>query len=272
MPPEKTKKTSDSETQQSKETGSVIPEMVLIPQGKAWIGTSDDQIQFMLHYEEWAQEWYDSDLFTVEQPQHEVMVPAFKIGKKPITNDEYYSFLNDAGFRIPKGWIGLHYLDGQANHPVTSVSWEDALAYISWLSSKTGQAFRLPNEIEWEKAARGPDKRIYPWGDKFDPWRCNTSEGGKRSTNEPGEYSPGGDSPFGMLDMVGNVWEWTSSLLLPYPYQDNHTIVDPKTPGKRVVRGGAWYYSRKLARCSSREGMLPNLISTSMGFRLAQSV
>jgi formylglycine-generating enzyme required for sulfatase activity len=147
----------------------------------------------------------------------------------------------------------------------------DALEYCRWLHAQTGLAYRLPTEAEWEQAARGDDGRIYPWGNEFDPWRCNTVESGKRRTTEAGEYSPAGDSPFGLADIAGNVWEWTSSKLQPYPYRPEDGREDPRGSGKFAVRGGAWYYSRKLARCSSREGVLENYISPALGFRLART-
>jgi toxoflavin biosynthesis protein ToxD len=249
-----------------------LPNMIHIPAGIATLGTSDEQIDVMVNQYIWAQEWAENDMFQIEQPQHKIQLPEFEIARFPITNSEYYIFIYNTGYRIPKGWMGLYYLEGQGSHPVTWVSWQDAQAYIRWLNDSAGSNYRLPTEAEWERAARGDDNRMYPWGDTFDPWRCNTDESGKRGTTEVGNYSPGGDSPLGVADMVGNVWEWTSTLIQPYPYQADDGREDPKSDAKRVARGGAWYYSHKLARCSAREGMLPNFISSSIGFRLARSL
>ncbi len=245
--------------------------MVHIPAGEAILGTSKMQVQHLVAREQWAEEWYTHDLFQVEQPQHKVMLAEFEIGRFPVTNAEYYLFVWETSHRVPRGWFGFRYIEEEANHPVTNVSMADALAYCKWLSEDVGQTYRLPTEAEWERASRGDDPRIYPWGDEFDPWRCNTIESAKKSTTQIGIYSPSGDSPFGVSDMAGNVFEWTTSRLMPYPYKVDDGREDHKGSGQRVVRGGSWYYTRKLARCSSREGMLPTFISPALGFRLART-
>lgn len=249
-----------------------IPEMIVIPAGPFFMGTSDAQIQKLLEEEDWAQEWYSSDLFQLEQPQHQITLPSFEIAKFPITNLDYYMFVYNTGHRVPKNWVGFLYLEGQAEHPVVNVSIQDAYAYCEWLNQQSGSHYRLPSEAEWEKAARGIDGRIYPWGEAFDPWRCNTIESGKRMTTPVGSYSPGGNSIYGVADVAGNVWEWTTSHLQAYPYKPDDGRELPSNKGKCVVRGGAWYYTRKLARCAAREGVLMDYISPATGFRLARSI
>jgi formylglycine-generating enzyme required for sulfatase activity len=254
-----------------------LPEMVLIPEGDFIMGISDDQVQHLVIYEEeWAQEWYDRDMFLSEQPQHDLHTPAYEIARHPVTNAEYYHFIWETGHRVPRGWIGFHYGESTADHPVVDVSQKDALAYCQWLTKKAGKslvggAYRLPTEAEWERGARGTDERLYPWGDDFDPWRCNTVESGKRGTTALGEYSPSGDSAWGLMDMSGNVWEWTCSLLQPYPYEFDDGRENLAGKGEFVIRGGAWYYSHKLARCTTREGAQPNFISPALGFRIART-
>jgi formylglycine-generating enzyme required for sulfatase activity len=249
------------------------PAMILIPEGKFFMGTSEDDIKLLqLKESDWAYEWSDNDLFAAEQPQHVVTLPAFEIAQYPVTNAEYHTFIWDVGHRLPRNWSGFTYREDTQNHPVVGVSKVDAEAYISWLNNKTGLVFKLPTEAEWERAARGDDGRIYPWGNTFDPWRCNTAESVKRGTTPVGSYSPGGDSVCGAADMVGNVWEWTQSLFLPYPYRHNSNREDIRSTGRYVVRGGAWYYTRKLARCAAREGILTNHLSPSIGFRLTRSL
>ncbi|PKO00745.1 MAG: formylglycine-generating enzyme family protein [Chloroflexi bacterium HGW-Chloroflexi-4] len=246
------------------------PLMVEIPAGEFLMGTSDQQIAVLLETEKWAEEWVEEGMFQVEQPQHKVELQSFEIGLYPVSNIDYYSFIYNTGHRVPKNWIGYHYADGEANFPVAGISKKDALAYCEWISKNLKTIYRLPNEAEWEKAARGTDGRIYPWGDFFDPWRCNTLESAKRATTANGSYSPSGDSIYGIADMVGNVWEWTSSFLLPYPFK-NISEKEANT-NKCVVRGGAWYYSHKLARCAARETVLADYVSPALGFRLARSI
>jgi formylglycine-generating enzyme required for sulfatase activity len=247
-----------------------MPDMVSVPEGQVLLGTSDDQVLELLQKEDWAEEWYDRELFTIEQPQHVVGVSAFQIARYPVSNSDYHHFIWTTGYRVPREWIGFRFTEGLENHPVTGVSRLDVLAYIHWLNEKLGAHFRLPTEAEWERAARGDDDRIYPWGNDFDPWRCNTMESGKRGTTSNGEYSPSGDSPWQVNDMAGNVWEWTNSVLKPYPYDPQDGREDPKSNGEYVIRGGSWYYSRKLSRCSCREGAVSTFFSPSLGFRLAR--
>jgi len=249
------------------------PVMIEIPAGEFLMGTSDDNVKLLqLRESDWAYEWSDNELFAAEQPQHSIFLSAFEIAKYPVTNEDYYRFIWDVGHRLPRDWIGFTFREDTENHPVVGVSKIDAEAYIEWLNQKTGLNFKLPTEAEWERAARGSDARIYPWGNTFDPWRCNTAESVKKGTTPVGSYSPAGDSTCGAADMVGNVWEWTQSLFVPYPYIPNSSQDSVKARGRYVVRGGAWYYTRKLARCSSREGILANHLSPSIGFRLARSL
>lgn len=248
------------------------PEMITIPEGDYLIGISDDQITHLLRTELWAEEWVEKDMFAIEQPQHIIHMPAFQIGRTPVTNGEYYLFIWTTGYKVPKEWSGFRFAEGTENHPVIGVSKIDVQAYCDWLNETLGADYRLPTEAEWESAARGGDERLYPWGEEFDPWRCNTLESGKRGTTPVGEYSPSGDSPFGVVDMAGNVWEWTSSVLKPYPYQATDGRENGDLRSRFVIRGGSWYYSHKLARTTVREGVLSTFTSPALGFRLGRSL
>jgi len=249
-----------------------LPVMITVPASSFLMGTSDEDItRLQLKESEWAYDWSDNDLFENEQPQHEIALPTFEIAQNPVTNAEYFLFTWDTGHRLPKGWVGIRFADDTGNHPVTGVSRNDALAYAKWLSDRSKLKFRLPSEAEWERAARGTDGRIYPWGHTFDPWRCNTAESMKKGTTPVGLYSQGGDSLCGCVDMVGNVWEWTSSVFMPYPYNPADGREEIKPGVKYVIRGGAWYYTRKMARCAAREALLPDHTSPSLGFRIART-
>jgi len=135
------------------------------------------------------------------------------VARTPVTNAEYARFVVATGHQPPEHWKGMAPPDELRDHPVVNVSWHDAVAYAQWAG------MRLLTEQEWEKAARGIDGRLYPWGDEFDLARCNTHESGIGTTTPVGRYSPGfhpelvegGDSPCGCADMAGNVWEWTAS-------------------------------------------------------------
>ncbi len=248
------------------------PTMISVPEDEFLMGTSSEDITLLqLKESDWAYEWSDNDLFVAEQPQFRMSLPAFEIAKYLVTNAEYHIFIWDVGHRLPRDWTGFTFPEDTENHPVVGVSKIDAEAYIEWLNRKTGMNFKLPTEAEWERAARGIDGRIFPWGNTFDPWRCNTAESFKKGTTPVGFYSPGGDSPCGAADMVGNVWEWTQSPFVPYPYIVDSPAMD-KARGRYVVRGGAWYYTRKLARCAAREGILANYLSPAIGFRLSRSL
>lgn len=167
--------------------------------------------------------------FTMGEPHeaHRVALPEFAISRVPITNAQYQLFVQASGHEPPRGWTGQRPPRGKESHPVVGVSWHDALAYCEWLGKVTGKPITLPSEAEWEKAARGAENaRAHPWGDDFDRTRCNTEELGFGDTTPVGIFL-NGKSPYGCLDMAGNVWEWTRSLWgrknhppeFEYPYQ-----------------------------------------------------
>jgi len=156
------------------------------------------------------------------------------------------------------------------NHPVVGVSWFEALAYCNWLGEITGRSCRLPTEAEWEKAARGTDGRIYPWGSEWAEDRANTSEAGVGRTTAVGAF-PAGASTYGILDMSGNVWEWCSSVgyaEAAYPYRADDGREDLERDVVRALRGGSWYDSRRYARCAVRYYDDPDDFDGSVGFRV----
>jgi len=161
--------------------------------------------------------------------------------------------------------------DPAYNHPaqpVVGVCWHEARAYCAWLSAQTGQDYRLPSEVEWEAAARGRAERRYPWEGDFDPSRCNSFESHVRGTTPAGVF-PAGDTPQGIADMSGNVWEWTSSLYRSYPYRADDGRENSKDgDGRRVVRGGSWDSNRENARCAYRHYTPPGARHNNLVFRV----
>ena len=210
-----------------------------------------------------------------DSPQYLVDVDGFAIGQHPVTIAEYACAVRANAVREPlqAGIVGSGYRpDWQMqqthpDHPVVCVPWNDVIAYCRWLAKITGQRWRLPSEAEWEKAARGTDGRIYPWGDTFDKSRCNTDASGIRTTTSVGSY-PTGASPYHAQDMTGNVWEWTSSVYQSYPYSKNDGRENPNSTGNRVLRGGSWFDNQRDARAACRSSLRLGSLGNQFDFRL----
>jgi len=173
--------------------------------------------------------------FLYGDDKKEVELPEFWIDKAPVTNAEYARFVAETGHKPPEHWKGRTPPNQIADHPVTYVSWDNAVAYAMWAGG------RLPTEEEWEKAARGTDGREYPWGE-WAQGHCNSHEARIGSTTPVGLYSPQGDSLYGCQDCAGNAWEWTTS---------EHEL------GGRVLRGGAFFNKGRYVRCASRFRLIP---------------
>ena len=189
--------------------------------------------------------------------QHQVHLDEYWIGITPVTNRQYQIFVEASGHKTPSHWEVGKIPSKKANHPVVNVSWHDGRAFCEWLSDLSGEIIRLPTEAEWEKAARGTDGRKYPWGDQApDVGLCNFNEN-IGDTTRVGRYSPAGDSPYGCLDMAGNVWDWTSSIYKDYPYRvgDGREAID--SDDSRVLRGGSWNNNGRDVRSAYRSGTHP---------------
>jgi serine/threonine protein kinase/formylglycine-generating enzyme required for sulfatase activity len=207
-----------------------------------------------------------------EQPQREIYLSEYAIGRYLVTNAEYAVFITASHRRPPAHWIDGVPPIGRENHPVVNVTWWDAVAYCKWLSEVTDKAYRLPTEAQWEKAARGTDKRMYPWGQRFDRNKCNTLEGGARSTLPVGSFSPDGDSCHGCADMAGNVWEWMLDWYSKDYYAHSTADENPLGPvngAVKVMRGGSFNTDAWQARTTNRSYANRNLASSEVGFRVA---
>ena len=252
---------------------SWLPTLIPIPAGPFLMGSSDTDTQA------------DSD----EKPPHTLTLPDFWIGKTPVTNAQFRPFVEGDGYRNRQYWtqagwqwreqekiVTPRYWDNEkwngADYPLVGVSWFEAVAYCRWLSAQTSHEFRLPNEAEWEKAARGTDGRIWPWGNTWEVGRCNSKEAGIGKTTPVGQY-PNGASPYGVLDMAGNVWEWCATKWgKPYPYQIEDEWQDAylEQDVSRIWRGGSWYFDQKLVRGAFRLGTVnARYRSDDMGLRVA---
>ena len=231
------------------------PEMVLIPAGEFVLGSNPHQ---------------DREAQTGEQPQHRFALSSFYLAKSPVTNAQYTAFVMDTGHIAPEHWRGGYPPDDREEHPVVAIFWHDAVAYCKWLAEVTGKPYRLPSEFEWEKGARGKDGRIYPWGNQWEPGRCNCKETGKGDTTPVTAY-PAGASPYGLLDMAGNIMEWTRSLYKNYPNDPAQLWEDAEAGGDiwPVLRGGAFIHPRGEMRCAVRRGASPYRWEYHLGFRVA---
>ncbi len=338
----------------------IRPTLVDVPGGTYTIGSADD----------------DPDAFDSEKPQHTVDLPAFAIGRWPVTNAEFACFMEAGGYKddqwwkteLAKRWLrGEDVAGGQLNYylnlwrftqtnadwkaqlegignfspdqiqtveaiakmseedlrralskglsaksrerpeywhdadrnntsqPVVGLTWFEANAYCEWLSAIAGRAHRLPSEVEWEAAARGPSAslrvhssttaekntprsaqgavRVYPWGNDWDVTKANTIEGRVLKPSPVGAYAAaGGVGSFGIEDQTGNVWDWTSSLYQPYPYDSKDGREEANAEGERVVRGGSWDNDGRYARCASRYRLAPAFFTDYIGFRVLSPV
>jgi formylglycine-generating enzyme required for sulfatase activity len=219
-------------------------EMILIPRGEAVFGTGPDDPYFKER---------STDR---EKPQFRAVIPEFYMGIYCVTNDQYFKFVKETGHKPPDHatmetpiWKNGKFPKGKGKHPVVCVSWHDAKAYCDWAG------LSLPTELQWEKAARGIDGRIYPWGNTWDAKKCrNYNNKGLETTCAVDGY-PEGTSIFGMFNMSGNVWEWCEDWYESNAYERyarNDTTL-PKTGQLKLVRGGSWHGSIPLPfRCAAR--------------------
>ena len=254
-----------------------IPATIVVPAGVFKAGSTRAEREAAYRLDERAyghsrtrkNGWYDNEL-----PAHLILLPAFRLTRTPITNAQYRLFVAATGHPAPDvdavtwnsyglvhpynrtrrhAWRGPQSPPGREAHPVVLVAQADAMAYARWLSEQTGQVWRLPTELEWEKGIRGKDGRRFPWGDEFRPNLLNSHDRGPFDTLPVGRFESG-RGPFGALDGAGQVFEWTAT---------------PAGPAAVIVKGGSWDDSgcgicRPAAR-HARPGALKHIL---IGFRL----
>lgn len=215
------------------------PETLLIPAGPFIMG--DDEIP-------------------TDTPRRTVELPVYRMGKTAVTNDQYAAFLKaNPAVREPdrQRWFLRKPKAGLGDHPVVNVTWHDAQAYCVWLSQAADRRYQLPSEAQWEKAARGPGGRIYPWGERWQDGYANvegyTTPSGSTAVTTFGMAA----GPYGCLDLLGNVQEWTSTA---WGDDDPPTAYD--------VRGGSYRSRPNALRCSTRESIHPDAKVAWRGFRV----
>lgn len=239
--------------------------------------------------------------YSLPEPFRWIDIPGkdYSISKYPITNAQYARFIETGGYNERRWWtetgwdarlkgLVLDYTKGEgvatdtpwteprfwndskwngANYPVVGVTWYEAVAFCQWLSEVSGENIMLPTEEQWQYAAQGDDGRTYPWGNEWDCTRCNNSVEPCQSdgTTPVQQYEGKGDSPFGVVDMSGNVWEW---CLTDYDQKTNDVNSDAQY---RVIRGGGWFYFTKAdCRCTFRYYDVPYGCYNFRGFRIVR--
>jgi formylglycine-generating enzyme required for sulfatase activity len=258
---------------------SQIPDVVEVTGGPFIMGSDRAERDYAYSLDEAAyghsvtrkQRWYENE------PRRTVSLAAFRITRTLITNAQYAAFVRATGHRAPgvdigtwsgyrlkhpysrtrrHAWVNRTPPTGRENHPVVMVSWDDAYAYAAWLSKTTGSLWRLPTEEELEKAERGIDGRYFPWGNRFDSTRLNSHDLGPFDTVPVGRF-PKGDSPFGLTDAAGQVFEWTAT---PAPGK-----------GRYIVKGGSWDDKGcGICRPAARHGRPKTIKHILTGFRLVR--
>jgi formylglycine-generating enzyme required for sulfatase activity len=272
------------------------PQMVPIPAGPFLMGTPQGEVDELLRLLQAEYKDAGRELIEPETPQHEVTLPAYAISRYPVTNADYRHFIEAGGYTTRdywteagwkqvenEGWTQPRFLEEEKwndpSQPVVGVTWYEALAYCRWLAAQTGKPYRLPTEAEWEKAARGTEGYRYPWGNEWDPARCNNAAGGPGRTTPVGQY-PEGDSPYHVSEMVGQVWEWCSSRYggtgdaprFGYPYDPEDGREDLHAEDTRIIRGGSWADGAGWCRCGVRCGYNPRLWDNYGGFRCVRTL
>jgi formylglycine-generating enzyme required for sulfatase activity len=266
-------------------------EMVYVPAGEFIMGSTDADVDSALAICNEAQGGIcERNWFEDERPQHTVYLDAFYIDKTEVTNERFAHFVAETGYHTEAerqgwGWVwkgssegekvtGADWLyphgpnssiEDKMDHPVVLISWNDADAYCQWAGK------RLPTEAEWEKAARSADGRMYPWGEGIDCDHAQYDECDEETVPVGSKLK--GVSPYGAMDMAGNVWEWVSDWYDPDYYSQSlgYNPSGPDYGGGRVLRGAAWFNIWLDLRCTNRHSTSPNLMFNDIGFRCAKS-
>ncbi|HZL99420.1 MAG TPA: SUMF1/EgtB/PvdO family nonheme iron enzyme [Planctomycetota bacterium] len=251
------------------------PGMVEIPKGQVVMGTPVESIQASAK----TDEVLIAELLA-ETPRHSVDVDAYYIDLTEVTNLQWKVFLDATGRKpspalVEFGWPTGDIPEGQEQFPITNVNLPEIRQFLSWCGK------RLPDEAEWTRAARGDDERVYPWGDKWEAKLCRSAASGSPGSVAVGLF-PQGASPFGVLDMAGNVFEWVDSPFKEYPgfqplildtgKKKSNTIAPPFNSSWRVIKGGSFTTIQQFTRIDVRLGQSIVESDAALGFRCARSI
>lgn len=260
-----TAKSNSSEETATISGPKIQDEMILIPAGEFIMGSTEQQALSAWRRNDGG--WEKEDYFS-EYPRQKITLNNFYIDKKEAANNDYKIFVEATDRAAPSLWNDQTL--NLPNQPVVGVDWNDAEAYCRWLGK------RLPTEAEWEKAARGTDGRIWPWGNTWDPTKDNHGKGtgygfdesdGHKYTAPVGTEL--GASPYGVLNMAGNVYEWTVDDFNAYPGNDKYAQTD-FNKGFKVLKGGAYTDGVSEQRPASRCGYQKDYKDMDVGFRCAR--
>ncbi len=268
-----------------------LPDFIRIPPGLFWMGSTEEEVAHWV--EETGRKHFKNEL-----PRREAYLDGYDVAKYPTTNAMFDCFVRSGGYEDKRWWelaseddywnegsgfvygnVPRYWDDTRWNNPsqpVVGVSWYEVVAYCCWLTATLddGYVYRLPTEAEWERAARGPDGRTYPWGDVWQEGLCNSEEAELEQTSPVGLFPQGATSE-GLHDMVGNVWEWCRDRYA----EDAYAASGPRNPTGpisgtlRVVRGGAWYSDGpSVCRCGYRYWSIPWNGNLDRGFRCVRTL
>lgn len=240
-------------------------EMVLIPAGEFLMGSTEQQA-----LEAWRKNdgGYDKEGYLAEYPQQKIMLADFYIDKKEVSNSDFKMFVDATSRVAPALWSDQNL--NSPSQPVVGIDWNDADAYCRWFGK------RLPTEAEWEKAARGTDGRIWAWGNNWDPEKSNHGKGTEYGFDDSDGHkytAPAGFelgiSPYGILNMAGNVYEWVNDDFNAFPGNDKYSQED-FWKGFKVIKGGAYTDGQSEQRPASRVGYQKDYKDVDVGFRCAK--
>ena len=242
----------------------VVPEKRLAPLDRSVITLEKDGSELLLIP---AGEFEMGDGKDDNCPKHPVFLDAYYIGKYCVTNAQYARFVSETGHRPPNN--GFWNTPEKAEHPVTNLSWDDAMAYAKWAGCD------LPTEAQWEKAARGPSGYIYPWGNEWSESKCRNQKNRGSETTAPVHTYTDGASGYGTIQQSGNIREWCSDWYSSDYYKSSEASRNPRGPSTgsgRVRRGGSWGTGDpSIFRGTYRSGDTPSCRCNFMGFRLVRT-